>query len=128
VVSLIRRVQKPAEGEEEPMTCNMCVAKLSSGDIFGQESILSRNELAVFPYTALCETWTICYRLDKMQMGRDDWDASSRERLSSYSASYPDDSVLLQTHFDDIRFRERSASYVKALRKDAMSRYENFMR
>jgi hypothetical protein len=106
----------------------MCVAKLSSGDIFGQESILSHNELAVFPYTALCETWTICYRLDKMQMAREDWDAGSRERLSSYSASYPDDSVLLQTHFDDLRFRERSASYMKALRKDTMSRPENFMR
>ena len=37
VVSLLRRVQKPTEGEEEPTSCVMSVAKLSSGDIFGQE-------------------------------------------------------------------------------------------
>ena len=128
VVSLLRRVQKPTEGEEEPTSCVMSVAKLSSGDIFGQESILSRNEFAIFPYTALCETLTICYRLDKMQMTREDWDEATRRKLSSYSASYPDDSALLQTHFDDIRFRERSINYLKALRKDKVTRSKNCLR
>lgn len=122
MVSLVRKLQKQIEGEEEPTTISICVANLSAGEIFGQESILSRNEFAVFPYTAICETWTSCYRLDKMQMTGEDWDAISRERLSSYSASYPDDSVLLETHFDEIQFRETSANYVKALRKDAMNR------
>ena len=112
MVSILRRVKTQFEGENE---VSICVAEVGSGDVVGLESILGINESLVYPYTALCETYTICYKLDKTLIQGEEWSGTGLEKIHSHAISHPGDSVLLQSHFEDMKYKESSTAYLKTL-------------
>ncbi len=68
------------------------------------------------PYSAICDTIAICYRLDKVQIQMEDWDKETFEKLSTMAVSYPkDDNQLYQAYLDQIRFQRQSKELVHKL-------------
>ena len=102
----------------------MCVSKLGSGDIFGEETVLQPNEreMAVFPTTAISETLSICYRLDKIQLEQKHWDYETKKKLAARSIKFQDDATLLRRHFEQNKFKLKSALIVKKVQTMIMKK------
>lgn len=111
IVSIIRSVEGPKTSYE------ICVAKLYAGDIIGEATILNLNGLGLFPSSVRCETLTTCYRLDIMQVNREDWDLETRTKLSASSVSYPDDSFLLRSYVNEMQFKKKYLNIIKTIKK-----------
>jgi len=102
----------------------VCVARLFTGDVFGESAILDSNDDGArkcFPSTIVCETQVICYRYDRVQIIRSDFDDKSKKSLAKMAVSYPDDSILLQAHVDRVQFRKQSERILRRIRLDAAS-------
>lgn len=97
-------------------TCQICVSKLSSGDIFGEATILSESELTVFPTSIVSETLSICFRLDKVQLERNHWDAQSKKKLSEMMTTFQDDDTLKKKKSDESKIKKQSELIVRKVR------------
>ena len=68
------------------------------------------------PYSAICDTIAICYRLDKVQIKMEDWDKETFEKLSTMAVSYPKDDIqLYEAYLNQIRFQRQSKELVHKL-------------
>ena len=97
---------------------------LSKGDVFGEASLL-RDDLSLFPYSARCETMTICYRLDKIQITKDQWQRLESGTKSASKFVLPDDAILIKSHLDERKFKRQRATFIKALKKRQASKSKN---
>lgn len=98
----------------------VCVTKLCTGDVFGEDSATDHGLDAVFRSSAVCETKVVCYRLDKNQMDQCGWDKNTRSLISIMAVKYPDDSVLLQALMEkrnDARVKKKMQKRLRTERK-----------
>jgi CRP-like cAMP-binding protein len=93
------------------------LAKLSGGEFFGETTILDSKDLAKFPYTAVCETIAVVYRVDKKQMQKSDWD---KEIESIKLMTYPPDNELIKNHFAKRRLQRETVKVWKEIKRDSM--------
>ena len=113
---LISLLRTPVVEDDENIE-QICLTQLCSGDIFGEAAALNNNGLGIsglFPSSAICETKTTCYRLDKNQMDLCGWDYNTRSLLTIMSVKYPDDSILVQAWLD----RKRRKKIRKKMQKE----------
>jgi hypothetical protein len=115
MLSLIRNITSE-DIEQSTKTCEICLCKLSSGDIFGEATILDNKEMIVFPTSAKSETLSICYRLDKIQLEKSHWDKETKRKLIARSVKIQDDSTLLRSHLKQNNFKKKSAVIVRKVR------------
>jgi CRP-like cAMP-binding protein len=92
------------------------LAKLSGGELFGESTILDSKEMAKFPYTAVCETITVVYRVDKKQMQKSDWD---KEIESIKLMTYPTDSELIKSFFAKRRLQREKVEVWKKIKRES---------
>lgn len=103
------------EQEDDLVECEVCVAKICAGDVFGEATVLDPQDgRSAFPSSAVCETQTVCYRLDRVQIeSSGEWDDNTRAALRDIAVSYPEDAILLQAHIDHLQFKKRSSQIMK---------------
>ena len=103
------------ESDEQERIDQICLTKLSSGDIFGESTAIEDQGLGgLFPYSAVCETKAVCYRLDKNQIDRCGWDPNTKRLLYIMAVKYPGDAILVQA----FKNRKRSIQIRKKVRKE----------
>lgn len=93
------------------------LGKLSGGDWFGETTILDSKETANFPYTAICETLTVVYRVDKKQMQKSDW---NQELESIKLMTYPSDDQLIKNYFAKKRLQRQTDEALKIMKRDSI--------
>ncbi len=98
-------------------TCDVIFSTLGTGEVFGEASLVKGDDLSTFPYSAVCDTMTILYRLDKMQIAKDQWKLITDSKLASKISSYPDDAALIKSHLDQQKFNKKRDIFIKSLRK-----------
>lgn len=108
MLSLVRTVHTEEDAKQSKV-CQVCVSKLSSGDLFG----VNNSNMTVYTTTAISETLTICYILDKVQMNTDLWDRNTKRKLEARSIKFQDDVSLLRRHSEQHKFKMRSALIIR---------------
>jgi hypothetical protein len=99
--------------------CEVTFSTLGTGEVFGETSLIRGDDLSTFSYSAVCDTMTILYRLDKMQITKDQWGTLAKDsKLTSKTASYPDDATLIKSHLDEQKFNRKRDTFIKSLRKN----------
>ena len=120
LVSILRTLR--VDVANRPIICDVCVARVCARDVFGETTVLDSEKMGVFPSSAVCETHTVCFRLDKVQIIDGDWDKKTLLDLKGIAVVYPEDSILLQAHVDHLQFKKQSAQIIKNMRRDPKKR------
>jgi len=114
---LIAILRTPENNVKEKID-NICLTKVSSGDIFGEAAALQSESIGgSHPSTALCETKSVCYRLNKNQICRCGWDNGTRRVLAFMAVKYPPDIILVQAFKSRIVHEKVRKKLQKELRK-----------
>lgn len=93
--------------EQHMSDVNVCVTRLSSGDIFGEASVSRMDgEKKLFPSSVVSETKVVCYRLDKVHIddsncGRDG--STIATLISMMAIKCPSNEILYQAHLNKKR-------------------------
>ncbi len=119
MLSLKRKLPNPesdSSSGSRTKTIQHHVATLSSGDIFGEATILDSTRETVFETSCYSETLSICYRLDRIQLDMSHWDEETKNKLMERSIKIQDDSVLLRSQEVQKKFKKRSALIVSKAR------------
>jgi CRP-like cAMP-binding protein len=93
------------------------LGKLSGGDWFGETTILDSKDMANFPYTVICETLTVVYRVDKKQMQKSDW---NQELESIKLMTYPSDDQLIKSYFAKKRLQRQTDEALRIMKRDSI--------
>ena len=123
MLSLIRNI--PLDHTQETKACQICVSKLSSGDVFGEATILDEKQMTVFTTSVISETLSICYRLDKLQLERSHWDSDTKRNLSATSIKFQDDSTLLRLLSEQSKFKMKSELIVRKVQNLITKKHTN---
>ncbi len=118
MLSVVRKVDCYSSScpPQDQTSSQFCVSKLSSGDIFGEATILSESEFSVFPTSIVSETLSICFRLDKVQLDENHWDADSKRKLAERVVIFQDDETLKKTKSDETKMKKQSDLIVRKVR------------
>jgi len=152
LVSLLRtpqmqqlKIKRPQHQQEQQQRDRrrqppcICIAKLCTGDVFGEASVLSSSphdiigsrdredshchnstyHPAVYPATAVCDTKTIVYITkiadnSSRSSSNDLWSLDARAALADATVNYVDDAILLRAE----RERRRRVKVLKRLKKE----------
>jgi CRP-like cAMP-binding protein len=108
IVSLVRTLA----------TCEVNVKTLGAGEVFGETSLFKGNDILTFPHTALCDTMTVLYRVDRMQITKDQSECFANDAtLATKIAAYPDDATLIKSHLEEQKFKKQRDIFIRNFRK-----------
>ncbi|GMH56985.1 hypothetical protein TrLO_g11314 [Triparma laevis f. longispina] len=115
LVNAIRNLND-VNDDGETTLCSVMLTKLCTGEFFGENAILNNEIYPYYPSTIECETTVRLLKLEKSQMNLSLWESEKvLELLKDAAYKYPDDNVLLQTHVDIMRSRQRKRRVMKDL-------------
>ena len=115
MLSVLRRIDSSSQQDKSPSS-QFLVSNLSSGDIFGEVTILSESESIVFPTSIVSETLSICFRLDKVQLQGYPWDDNTKKKLSTRIIRFQDDETLKKAKLNEVKIKKQSDIIVRKLR------------
>ncbi len=107
MLSLIRNVRI-----KESRQRNFCVSHLSSGDTFGESTVIYDISKPILETSVISETLSLCYRLDRDYIQKNPWDLETKTKLAIRSISFQDDTTLLRRHSEQNKIKMKSALFL----------------